>query len=235
MPAWRVLYILTVYFIRSVHNVRIERIWRDLTRNFGAKWKLFFRDLEVHDGLDRDLSSHIWLLHYLFLPAINHEALTWAGAWNLHSIAIRHERQRSPNDMFFFGQIQNGIRGLRAPGHPVDGDLNADDHIIGDVQAYGIDWEEFEDRQINEHHVAANPSDDLGHENPFLAYKAHPHHLSHVEVEEVLAPLNEAQIQTLQTRLEELPYFASQRMEDRRQIWIKALHICEHLGAGHTQ
>ncbi|KAF4569538.1 hypothetical protein EYR36_009332 [Pleurotus pulmonarius] len=32
---------------RSVHNVRIERPWRDITLGFGQKWKQFFEHLEV--------------------------------------------------------------------------------------------------------------------------------------------------------------------------------------------
>ncbi|KZT33080.1 hypothetical protein SISSUDRAFT_1027978, partial [Sistotremastrum suecicum HHB10207 ss-3] len=38
-------------YCRSVHNTRIERLWYDVTKNFGKKWKNFFKDLEVYEGL----------------------------------------------------------------------------------------------------------------------------------------------------------------------------------------
>ncbi|KAI0368680.1 hypothetical protein BV20DRAFT_947886 [Pilatotrama ljubarskyi] len=63
---------------RSVHNTRIERLWYDVTRGFGAKWKAFFIELERHHRLDPTLPSHVWLLHHLFLPSINQDAVEWA-------------------------------------------------------------------------------------------------------------------------------------------------------------
>lgn len=90
-----------VFWVRSVHNICIEHLWRDLTNSFGVKWKLFFQNLELHEGLDCDSNAHIWLLHHLFLDAINQNALEWAEAWNNHTITIHGERQRSPCDMFF--------------------------------------------------------------------------------------------------------------------------------------
>lgn len=41
----------------------------------GLAWKDFFQCLEAHEGLDPDLESHMWLLHHLFLDAINEDAL----------------------------------------------------------------------------------------------------------------------------------------------------------------
>jgi hypothetical protein len=58
---------------RSVHNIRIERLWFDFTSGVGAKWKIFFQDLEYQAGLDPELPGHIWLIHYLFLNALNQD------------------------------------------------------------------------------------------------------------------------------------------------------------------
>ena len=67
-------------FYSSVHNTRIERLWYDVTNGFGRKWKIFFMDLEAHHGLNPTIPEHIWLLHYLFLPAIQQDAQDWAAA-----------------------------------------------------------------------------------------------------------------------------------------------------------
>ncbi len=62
---------------RSVHNIHIERLWVDVTKGFGSKWKVFFWMLESNHGLDVDKDAHIWLLHFLFLHYINADADTW--------------------------------------------------------------------------------------------------------------------------------------------------------------
>ena len=85
---WRETRIPHSFTCRSVHNIRIERLWRDLTAALGAKWKLFFRSLEAHDGLSPDQPAHIWLLHHLYLEAINDEVSQWAEAWNSHVVSI---------------------------------------------------------------------------------------------------------------------------------------------------
>ncbi|KAF9487802.1 hypothetical protein BDN71DRAFT_1485246 [Pleurotus eryngii] len=77
---------------RSVHNIQIERLWRDATLGFGQ--------------------NHIWLLHHLFSDALNADALAWAEAWNTHVLSVRGERQQSPKDMFVFGMMDNGMHGL---------------------------------------------------------------------------------------------------------------------------
>ena len=62
-------------FHRSVYNSQIERVWYDVTKGFGEKWKEFFTDLEANEGLDVDNPAHLWLLHHLFLNNINQDAL----------------------------------------------------------------------------------------------------------------------------------------------------------------
>ncbi|KAG9221975.1 hypothetical protein CCMSSC00406_0009183 [Pleurotus cornucopiae] len=163
---------------RSVHNVRIERLWRDVTLGFGQKWKAFFQALEVHDGLNHNLNGHIWLLHHLFSDALNADALAWAEAWNTHILSVRGERQRSPKDMFVFGMMDNGMRGLG------DGDGPSVDDVelsAEEIAEFGIDWTDIDDTVIHAHHNSNNPADELG-ENPFLTHQ--PQHLSHVPVEE---------------------------------------------------
>jgi hypothetical protein len=200
---------------RSVHNIRIERLWRDLTSAFGAKWKLFFQNLELQENLDRDSDAHIWLLHHLFLSAINEDALLWAESWNNHTITIRGERQRSPRDMFFFGMIQNGPRGI----HPSDEEIE-------DIGSYGIDWEDYDDDNILEHHQQANRFDNPG-DNPFMSNR--PERMTRVDVDEPGCPLTEDQIIYLNSELNSLPYIHARDMNTYRLIWISALRICEHM------
>lgn len=73
--SWRIslLNLYSLLYLRSVHNVRIERLWVDLTITLGAKWAGFFQLREVQDGFDPSNSNHLWLVHYLYLPEINAE------------------------------------------------------------------------------------------------------------------------------------------------------------------
>jgi hypothetical protein len=130
-------------WFRSVHNIRIERLWYDVTQGVGGKWKNFFVDLEMHHSLNVDADWHIWLLHYLFLGTLNQDLTEWGETWNNHKLKIRNERQRSPQDMFYFGSITNGIfsptSGLEPP-------------VQGPLEEYGVDWEDWEDPAIRSHH-----------------------------------------------------------------------------------
>lgn len=204
---------------RSVHNIRIERLWCDVTRGFGAKWKDFFQGLEVYDGLDVNIDTHIWLLYHLFLEWINQDAIEWAEAWNHHAIALHGERQRSPRDMFFFGMLQNGLRGVDAAQFPGESDN------IGDVQAYGIDWEAFDEDDIREHNHQENSTDEEN-DNPFVIG---PLHLSNVHIPEAGCPLTDMQIEHLERELRSLPHYLSGSMYDLRLLWIDALRICCNL------
>src|SRR5882757_11355691 len=100
---------VVLLYNRSVHNTRIERLWYDVTEGFGGKWKSFFLTLETYHGLDPSKPSHIWLLHWLFLPVINMDALAWAEAWNSHKIQLDGERRRSPRQLFLRSSIADGI------------------------------------------------------------------------------------------------------------------------------
>src|SRR5262249_8817949 len=93
-------------------NTRIERLWCDYKQAVGMKWKEFFMELEANEGLDPERPSHIWLLHWLFLDAINQDIAEWVDAWNHHIISLHDGPNRSPVDLFLFGMIEDGPRGI---------------------------------------------------------------------------------------------------------------------------
>ena len=102
------IYLGPVCSIRSVHNIRIERLWVDWTSGVGAKWKSFFQTLEIHHGLDPENPAHLWLLHHLFLPMINHEALEWANSWNSHVITLPDQCNATPHALRFLASYKVG-------------------------------------------------------------------------------------------------------------------------------
>ena len=56
---------------RSVHNVRIERLWREMNRVVIAFYKDIFHYLEDSCLLDSNSECNLFALHYIYLPRIN--------------------------------------------------------------------------------------------------------------------------------------------------------------------
>jgi hypothetical protein len=196
---------------RSVHNTRIERLWVDVTRGLGKKWKDLFVDLEAHHGLNVDLPAHIWLLHHLFLNDINEDAIAWAEYWNSHKMVIPGERSQTPHEMFFLSMIRDGVRGLTG-----DEINTADDDIDG--SEYGIDWEALHEIAIRQHHDAQSHGEYVS--NPF---ELGPKTLTHVPCDAPPCPLNPHQLVSLNLLLQHQVNQRSRNMLMRRQSWIAAM------------
>jgi len=191
---------------RSVHNIRIERLWVDMTSAFGSKWKTFFEVLEAHDGLDANNDAHIWLLHFLFLDEINKDAEDWAAIWNNHTLERRGQHHQSPHQMYLQGMVQHGVRGVMVEEEP------------DDMEAYGIDWGAM--GEFQDHHNAPSDEDEL---NPFLIN--HPTHLSHIDLVDPRCPFDLDQIQHLSHSISLLPHRQMHDMHSHRLLWIDSLRI----------
>ncbi|KAJ7199943.1 hypothetical protein GGX14DRAFT_372621 [Mycena pura] len=135
---------------KSVHNVRIERLWVDVTVQLGAMWAERFTILELRHGLDINNIAHIWLLHFLFLATINSQLAFFAESWNQHRIQIRHGPNRSPADMFVFDMLVHGVRGNQLPDEEV---LNEEE-----LEVYGIDWAGLRDDDLLASQRTNNPT-----------------------------------------------------------------------------
>lgn len=87
----------------STHNVRIERLWRDVQRSVVVLFANLFRTMEDDNVLDHLNEVDIYCLHYIFLPRINRKLNSFRGAWNNHSVST--EFQSTPIQMFVSGLI----------------------------------------------------------------------------------------------------------------------------------
>lgn len=161
---------------------------------FGAKWKGFFEGLEVHHGLNADSSLHIWLLHHLFLEAINWDAYEWAEAWNNHQMTHPTLPTCSPRELFFNGMLTNGYRGFQ----PVDTALSEED-----AAEYRIDWQDYDLQELRSHHHSHNPQERTFQERDQETQL--PLHFSHVEVPEEACSLTPEQLEFLDNHLNVLP------------------------------
>ncbi|KAF8055696.1 hypothetical protein FPV67DRAFT_1567427 [Lyophyllum atratum] len=156
----------------SVHNVRIERLWVDVTAQVGATWAELFTLLEIRHGLDINNPQHIWLLHFLFLGTINQQLDFFAQSWNQHRIQIRGGPNRSPADMFGFDMIVHGVRGYQLP--------RLDDSTMTEeeLEVFGMDWEGLREDNLLQSREANNPrNEDSG---SWLGRVGPPEHLNEV-------------------------------------------------------
>jgi hypothetical protein len=172
-------------------------------------------------GLDPDNPSHIWLLHHLFLKAINEDAADWVATWNSHILQIRGEAHRSPKDMFFFSMLEDGPRGVMRTREPIHDEVN-------DPSTYGIDWDAIQDTDLMGHFLEENPRDFVAN-NPF--HHNMPTELSNVTVEDPNCPMTVEELQILGFAMERLGNTMSRRMEDRKQAWAVGLQCCAELYA----
>lgn len=120
-------------------------------------------DLEANHSLDVNRTAHIWLLHHLFLLAINQDATDWASTWNSHKLQTKGQCEQSPPDMFFLSMLQRGLRGTIAMVS-----ASGDDEMVNDIASYSINWEVGDDKQMMSH-LLENNLQDWSDENPFTS------------------------------------------------------------------
>ena len=85
----------------SVHNQRIERLWKDMFQSVIATYYRLFYFMEQQDLLDPLNEIHLYIIHYVFLPRINRSLRKFQDAWNHHS--LRTEGNSTPYQLFTSG------------------------------------------------------------------------------------------------------------------------------------
>jgi hypothetical protein len=129
---------------KSVHNQRIERLWRDVHRVVIILFSSIFYFLEENYNLDIENPIHMFALHYVFLPRINFALNIFTQSWNYHS--LRTESHKTPRQLYLEGMVRNNFQEL---------DLG------NEINSYGIDWEgpiptDNEVQQVNINPVSTN-------------------------------------------------------------------------------
>ncbi|KAF8176257.1 hypothetical protein K438DRAFT_1607918 [Mycena galopus ATCC 62051] len=200
---------------RSIHNVRIERLWVDVTAQVGAAWGNNFTLLELQHGLDINNANHIWLLHYLFLPTINDQLTFFMESWNKHRIQIRNGPNRSPADMFGFDMLVHGARGHALP----------EDFTEDELEVYGVDWEGLHDEALLNSQQNNNTTEDGW--SSWLGRVGPPEHLNEVPVEAPATPLQPHDLAVLDQIVE--PWRGLGSDAEIVGLWNNALAYCSTL------
>ena len=124
----------------SVHNQRIERLWRDVFCMVCHIYYCTFQAMEEQGILNRNDDMHLFLLHYIFYPRINRAFESLTSSWNNHP--TRTERNWSPIQMWTNGTLD--IRNRELVGV-------AD--VLGDSDLRHLEWFGYDPQ-------APPPSDD---------------------------------------------------------------------------
>lgn len=87
----------------SVHNERVERLWRDITRCVSSLYISIFRRLESEGLLASDNEVDLFCLHFVFIPSINKSLADFQGSWNCHPLSS--EGNYSPLQLYTEGFV----------------------------------------------------------------------------------------------------------------------------------
>ena len=109
---------------RSIHNQRIERLWRDVFQGVLKLYYGLFYHLESIGVLDPNSDIHLFCIHYVYLPRIRHCLAVWKDAWNMHP--MRTENNHTP--------LQLWTRGLLARSSQDYRDMN--DELVDEVRIF---------------------------------------------------------------------------------------------------
>ena len=88
---------------RSVHNQRIERLWRDLFMGCTFVFYNLFYHMENSGILDSSNEMNIFALHYVFLPRINRNLQMFQEAYNASPLST--ESGNSPMQLWIRGLL----------------------------------------------------------------------------------------------------------------------------------
>lgn len=86
---------------KSVHNQRIERLWRDLFQSCLVIFYRLFYGMEDEMLLNVDDDLNMFCLHYVFIPRINMSLNQFKESWNNHPLSSAHNM--SPIQLWISG------------------------------------------------------------------------------------------------------------------------------------
>lgn len=100
---------------KSVHNQRIERLWRDVFD--GVLYIYYHLFYHLEDSLIIDLTNemHLFALHFVYVPRINNYPDVWKAGYVHHH--IRTAGNRTPMQLYILDLLRMRGNGLTELGY----------------------------------------------------------------------------------------------------------------------
>lgn len=92
---------------KSVHNQRVERLWRDLWMAVTSVYYELLHSLEEDGLLDPANSLHLFCAQYIFVPRLQIDLDVFREGWDNHP--LRTEQNMTPNQLWNIGLLQNPV------------------------------------------------------------------------------------------------------------------------------
>ncbi|XP_030606355.1 uncharacterized protein LOC115794834 isoform X1 [Archocentrus centrarchus] len=91
---------------KSVHNQRIERLWRDVW-SVTSKYYNLLHSLEEEGLIDLSNAVHLFCVGYVFIPRLRKDLQVFEESWNSHP--LRTERNLTPSQLWMIGMLQEPV------------------------------------------------------------------------------------------------------------------------------
>ena len=91
---------------RSMHNQRIERLWRDVFTSCVSYFYCLFRAMELESILNPDSPANLLALHCVYLPIIQQQLDSFREGWCHHR--LRTEHNYSPHQLWIMSMQAAG-------------------------------------------------------------------------------------------------------------------------------
>ncbi|XP_076081859.1 uncharacterized protein LOC143052673 [Mytilus galloprovincialis] len=129
---------------RSVHNQRIERVWRDMHKEVTSVFKKEFYDMEdsLEVQLDPSNNIHIWALQYVYIPILKDELDKFQRGWNAHGLRTAH--QKSPRQLWVSGMLNNMGSLHTAPSEVFGRSLSLEERLENGLAQFGVSLADLE-------------------------------------------------------------------------------------------
>ncbi|XP_026119160.1 uncharacterized protein LOC113098348 [Carassius auratus] len=89
---------------KSVHNQRVERLWRDVWNAVTSQYYNMLHTLEEEGFVDLSNAVHLFCLGYVFIPRLQADLQNFVETWNCHP--LRTEANLTPNQLWRIGRMQ---------------------------------------------------------------------------------------------------------------------------------
>ncbi|CAL8406601.1 unnamed protein product [Arctogadus glacialis] len=88
---------------KSVHNQRVERLWRDVW-SVTCQYYDVLHSLEEEGFIYLSIAVHLFCVGYVFIPRLRSDLQHFTESWNCHP--LRTEGNLTPNQLWMIGMLQ---------------------------------------------------------------------------------------------------------------------------------